>query len=233
MRVAVNLDGVITSAGDDLAEPYYSFPVNWPASDLVGLQVITGLSGMHYLVQNSQVIGREDNSKTALPGGSSPSVPLVAAAVENYMVSHPVEGAIGPQGERGIQGLQGNLGPKGDPGTPGAKGDTGTQGPKGDTGSTGTQGVAGPQGGQGPAGPATMRLAVPQNVTLLLNIPQDVTFVWSSAFASSSYSYDVAVAPALVGKVTVAQKTKTASALTLTLTAALGVAGFVGAIAWA
>jgi hypothetical protein len=232
MRVSTDSDGVVTSAGDDLPEPYISFPVNWPAADFIGLRVITGLTGVHLLVTNNQVVAREDSAK-AMPSGSTPSAALVTAAVESYMGTNPP--AVGPKGDPGATG------PRGADGATGARGLTGTAG---SAGAQGIPGVAGPQGDPGPAGAAgptgpagagasAIRTSYPQTVTLLLGIPQDVTFTWSTPFSNTNYQHDVAVAPALLGKTTIAVKSKTASALVITLTATLGVAGGVGAIAWA
>ncbi len=246
MRVHIDGNGVVTEAGDDLADPYISFPVNWDAESFLGLRVITGLSGLHLLLKGTQVVAREDMSK-ATSASANPSAALVAAAVDNYMAANPMppgpkgdQGVRGPQGGTGAQGERGPQGVKGDQGAAGATGGTGPmgpQGPKGDTGPAGSQGPQGPQGETGSAGPAgasvsVFRTSYPQAVTLLLGIPLDVTFTWSAPFANASYSHDVAVAPSLLGKVSVVVKSKTATALTVTLTATLAVAGGIGAVAW-
>ena len=62
-------------------------------------------------------------------------------------------GPQGPQGEVGPQGPQGEAGPQGEVGPQGETGPTGPQGPQGETGSTGPQGEIGPQGPQGEVGP--------------------------------------------------------------------------------
>jgi hypothetical protein len=294
VRVAVDSNGVVTSAGDALPDPYIVFPVNREAEFFMGLKVITGLSGLRLLIDQNQVLAREDTSKE-MPGGSSPSASLVQAAVDTWLTANPP--AAGPSGAQGIPGASGATGPQGNPGPAGASGPagpagltgaTGMQGPagpqgakgetgvrgiagaQGDQGIQGATGPAGPQGAQGPVGPTgpvgpagpsgiqgvpgttgvagvkgdqgdpgtpgagvnLMRTSYPQAVTLLLNVPTDVTFTWSTPFPDATYKYDVAVAPALLGKVSVTQKAKTAQSLTMTLTAAVGVAGGVGAIAW-
>ena len=244
MRVQIDQHGVVTAAGDNLADSI-SFPVNWPSEEFLGKRVITGLSGLRLLITDNQVIAREDTART-MSGGSSPTAQMVISAVGDYMATNPApagskgdQGSQGPKGDTGLQGERGPQGVKGDPGNTGAAGPagpTGIQGPRGDTGTTGIAGPQGPQGEIGPAGPAgvtTVRTSYPQTVTLLLGIPQDVTFTWSTPFANASYSHDVAVAPALLGKVTVSVKSKAADKLVVTLTAALGVAGGVGAVAWA
>lgn len=244
MRVQVDQHGVITAAGDGL-DNSISFPVNWPAEDFLGKRVITGLSGLRLLITDNQVIAREDASKAYIQG-VSPTSSMVISAVDNYMSTNPapagpkgVQGSQGSKGDTGPQGERGSQGAKGDPGSTGALGPAGPAGPQGPRGDAGTPGVIGPQGPQGevgPAGPAgvtVVRTSYPQTVTLLLGIPQDVTFTWSTPFASANYSHDVAVAPALLGKATIAVKSKTADKLVVTLTAALGVAGGIAAVAWA
>jgi hypothetical protein len=115
MRVAVDNEGVVTSAGDDLPEPFISFPVNWPPNDLVGLKVVTGLSGSRLLVKGSQVIARDDMTRGT--GLINATVEAAAtAAVERYMAANPA--------------------PASQPGAKGAKGDTGEPGPKGAPGSS-------------------------------------------------------------------------------------------------
>ncbi len=230
MRCKLDSNGVVTDAGDHLTEPSVIFPVNWPAETFIGLQTVVGLSGLRLLIDDNQVVAREDNAKI-MPGGSSPSAELVAAAVQNYMAANPP--IAGPKGDRGESGPVGNVGPQGDRGVQGPKGDPGAQGVAGTTGSQGVKGDTGATGPAGPAGPAVLRTSYPQAVTLLLGIPQDVTFTWSTPFDNASYNHDVAVAPALLGKVSITVKSKTAAALTVTLTAVLGVAGGVGAVAWA
>ncbi len=224
MRVKTDGNGVVTAAGETLDQPYINFPVNLPAAEFMGLKVITGLSGLRLLIKGTQVIAREDATQT-MPGGNSPSAALVQAAVDAYMVAN----SAALQGQQGAQGPQGAQGGTGGQGVPGVKGDPGPQGERGPQGDTGPQGGTGPAG----AGVTTVRIAHPQAVTLLLGIPQDVTFTWSTAFPTSSYQHDVAVAPALLGKVNLVIKSKTAAALTITLTATLAVAGGVGAVAWA
>lgn len=58
-----------------------------------------------------------------------------------------IDGALGPQGDKGDVGEPGPIGPKGD------KGDTGDQGPRGIQGPAGATGPVGPQGATGPQGP--------------------------------------------------------------------------------
>lgn len=230
MRVKVDSNGVVIAAADNLADPYISFPVNWPADEFLGLHVITGLSGLRLLISQNSVVAREDTAG-AMPGGSSPSSALVQAAVASWMADNKatLKGDPGAQGNPGIQGDPGPQGIPGPQGNPGSQGLPGTQGIPGIPGVPGTQGNPGIDG----AALTTLRTSYPQAVTLLLNVPLDVTFTWSQPFANASYSYDVAVAPALLGKVAIVQKAKTSALVTVTLTATLAVAGGVGAIAWA
>jgi hypothetical protein len=274
MRVVIDQDGVVTSAGDDLPDPSIKFPNNWPAEEFVGLKVVTGLSGVRLLLSGSQVVAREDVQKPS--GLIRETIEQIAnQVIEDYVANNPVVqgergtvGETGPKGDKGDTGAQGpkgdtgDRGLKGDQGLPGAKGDMGAQGltgVQGAQGPAGPSGVAGDPGPQGPAGPigltgtkgdtgaqgakgdtglsgasiTTLRTSYPQTVTLLLGIPQDITFTWNSAFSNASYQHDVAVAPALLGKVNMVVKSKTAASLTVTLTATLGVAGGLIAVAWA
>lgn len=155
MRVRTDSSGIIVSAGEDLPEPYITFPTNWRWKDLIGLQVITGLSGTRFLVKDGQVIVREDVSTTTTAAPIAAS--QVANAVENYFSTHPdlkgpqgVSGPTGPEGDPGDTGLQGPAGSTGGRGIPGPQG---LQGPQGVVGSRGDPGLVGPQGAPGPQGP--------------------------------------------------------------------------------
>ncbi|GAA2566295.1 hypothetical protein GCM10010435_44330 [Winogradskya consettensis] len=206
MRVRIDTDGVVTSAGDDLDQPYIRFPVNWQPEQFIGLKVITGLSGLRLLVDAQQVLARED----VAPGDATqPASAAMAAAVTAYMSAHPeLKGAPGPPGAPGSPGLPGVPGVPGEPGTPGA---------------------------QGPGGPSSLRIAAPASLPLLLiGVSVDVTFTWSTPMPTAGYSHDVAVSSVLLGKVTLSLKSKTAAALTLTVTPTAGVAagGIVTAVGW-
>lgn len=185
MRVRVNGDGLVVAAADDMGSPFISFPTNRPPGQLVGMQVITGLSGLRLLVEAGQVIAREDGPAQMAPAPTGPvlSQADIAAAVAAYLQANPPA--------------------KGDPGPPGL---------------------------------VTLRLAAPVAVpALIVGATTDVVFTWSTPLPSATYSHDLALAPALIGKVTVALKTRTAAALTVTLTStALVAAGAsVAAAAWA
>lgn len=107
MRVRPDATGVVVSASEDLEDPCVIFPVNWPPEQFLGLKVLTGLSGMRLLVDDRQVLARED----APAGANSTTSAAVTAAVAAYMTAHP--------------DLKG---PPGDPGAPGAPGTPGTAG---------------------------------------------------------------------------------------------------------
>lgn len=152
MRVKVDDNGVVTSAGDDLQEPYISFPLNWPPGDVIGLSVVTGLSGARLLVKGSQVVARDD---TARPSGLVTA--NIEAVVQRYLTENPPAsgpGGVGPQGAEGVPGPSGERGPAGEPGPVGPQGAPGNTGERGPAGVPGVPGVVGPRGEAGPSGPA-------------------------------------------------------------------------------
>ena len=100
------------------------------------------------ILSNGVVIATLASGKNGVDGHT----PEITATKENATVTIYVDGVKVIDIHDGVDGATGPQGEKGDPGPQGLKGDAGETGPRGETGPQGIQGIKGDTGLQGPAG---------------------------------------------------------------------------------
>lgn len=100
------------------------------------------------ILSNGVVIATLASGKNGVDGHT----PEITATKENATVTIYVDGVKVIDIHDGVDGATGPQGEKGDPGPQGLKGDAGETGPRGETGLQGIQGIKGDTGLQGPAG---------------------------------------------------------------------------------